>query len=230
MALKQTEKVINLVKTNGVFMVEKPLRDGFDSLVVNFGATLTNFQSALSPQSGLDVSYTATDGTRALIPFKKSFTSQMTLSNADDLEADTYIGIELERSNAGVGTRLLPVTAFDEDGLGTAGTISNRLTGDSRIFYDLFRSNGATTTMNDLFTLTLNRQTVNGAYTFNLQVGDFSETITVMVENAKPAIEVFAMDLVNNKVLAPTAGKYEVTLDALVNEQYYFVNDIFYHF
>jgi hypothetical protein len=38
-----------------------------------------------------------------------------------------------------------------------------------------------------------------------------------MVENAKPAIEVFAMDLVNNKVLAPTAGKYEVTLDALVN-------------
>jgi hypothetical protein len=219
MALKQTSRVINLVKTNGVYSVEKPLRDGMDNYVVNFNATLTNFQSLLAPQAGLDVSFTGTGGTRALVPFKKSFTSQMTLPNAASLQADTFIGVEVENATVGTGTRFFPATlgVDDEATIGVAGEISNRLSGDSRIFYDLYRSSGATTTLNNLFTLTLNRQTVNGAYTFNLQIGDLTETITVNVENAKPAIEVFAMDLVNNKVLAPTAGKYEVTLDALVN-------------
>ena len=124
------------------------------------------------------------------MPYVRSYTGPMTLTNDAANKSNTRIAVEL-------GSVLEGTTIEDEDPF--------TLTADAT--YPLFKSTTNEVTIPDLFEFNIDNLTVNGLYTFKVQIGTLEEEIKVNVINPVPVVD---LKLTGAELAAD--GKYYVTL------------------
>jgi hypothetical protein len=174
-------------KADGTFEVARPLHSGLDTQTVTFAGKIDNYQSPINQSAALATSFIEGSTVRDLLSIVKSNVSPMTIAG----------------SNA--GTDLVAIKLGS--GSGVEATVSDRRTTGSET-HPLYQSTTASVTTPVLFTLAVDKLTVLGTYTFNLQIGNLSKVITLNVVNPTPKVNM----TVTGATLNSTDGKYYATL------------------
>jgi hypothetical protein len=186
--------------------LNKPLGASFSPYTVQVKLAATNLTSPINQLAPLQSSFANASklpdglaGARELINFDKSYTGPMTNATLDAAnKASVQIGVVSGTANA-------------------VGSVNDRLTVASQA-YTLYTGKGAVVDMGVVFTLEVTSATVNGTYTFNVNVGGETKTVSVIVASPTPTINLFVENLTTNaqnidKLITPdSTGRYKVAL------------------
>jgi hypothetical protein len=173
-------------------------------LTVNVSAVVKNYQSPLNLSAGIRDSFDGVGGPREFVDFVKTYTGPMTLATSNLTNRKVAVVI-------GTGTSTVVSLRDPATGTYVSGGQGDR-SATLREYYDLYTTAGDTLTLSSVFELPLNSVTSNGTYTFTLKVGELTKTVSVVVQNPTPSIQLFVMN--ENKVVPAVGNKYTVALDA----------------
>jgi hypothetical protein len=211
-----TSQTTALTGASGVFTVERPLRSNVDTKTIRFTAVVENFQSPLNQTAALKDSFSASSneaglaGPREFVDFVKTYSGPMTLSNIAANTASRKVAIQVGSTNT--------VPALINDDLtvrtsSTANVVADRFSSDLK-YYDLLTTAREKLTIANVFELDVAFASLNGDYSFKLQVGALTQTVTVKVSNPAPKINVLAHDVKANSMVAASAtNEYVVSLN-----------------
>ena len=196
--------ITNLTATADVITISKPTISTLDTLTVNVSAVVKNYQSPLNLSAGIRDSFDGVGGPREFVDFVKTYTGPMTLATSNLTNRKVAVVI-------GTGTSTVVSLRDPATGTYVSGGQGDR-SATLREYYDLYTTAGDTLTLSSVFELPLNSVTSNGTYTFTLKVGELTKTVSVVVQNPTPSIQLFVMN--ENKVVPAVGNKYTVALDA----------------
>jgi predicted RecA/RadA family phage recombinase len=191
--------------TDGVYEVEKPMAANLDSKSLTFDLKITNYESAVSPAATLANSYVDSNGVKKeFLTFTKSVAGPGLLANQAFNTASTKVAIELDAN----GVNDTEQTEEATPAVYTRYRAAAHLADYSAV------SNSVT--INDIFALDVKFLTVNGLYTFTVNVGNIAKTIQVRVIDPKPVVN-FTIDTDaggNQFKLDSVSGNWIATLGA----------------
>jgi hypothetical protein len=162
----------------GVFEIAKPFKDGLDVKTVTFDLLVENYESLSAPAASIANSWIDDGVKKELLPLVKTVTGPGLIPNAAFNTANTKVAIVLNESGATetVGTVSTEefvaseYTSYLAAAFGSAPTLANKVT------------------LKNIIALDVGFLTPNGEYTFNVNLGKFTETIVVKVVDPTPKI------------------------------------------
>jgi hypothetical protein len=212
----------SLTGASGVFTVERPLRSNVDTKTIRFTAVVENFQSPLNQTAALKDSFSASAneaglaGPREFVDFSKTYSGPMTLTNIAANTASRKVAIQVGSTNT------VPASINDDLTVRTVSTpnvVADRFSSEPK-YYDLLTTAREKLTIANVFELDVAFASLNGDYTFKLQVGALTQTVTVKVSNPAPKINVLVHDVLgNNMVAASATNEYVVSLNSSGNAE-----------
>jgi hypothetical protein len=212
-----TSQTTTLTGASNVFTVERPLRSNVDNKTIRFTAVVENFQSPLNQTAALKDSFSANAnlaglaGPREFVDFVKTYSGPMTLTNLAANTASRKVAIQVGSAN------VVPALINNDLTVRTSSTpnvVADRFSSDLK-YYDLLTSAREKLTIANVFELDVAFASLNGDYTFKLQVGELTQTVTVRVSNPAPKINVLVHNVLSNTMVTPSAtNEYVVALNA----------------
>jgi hypothetical protein len=163
----------------GVFEIAKPFKDGLDVKTVTFDLLVENYESLSAPGASIANSWIDDGVKKELLPLVKTVTGPGLIPNAAFNTANTKLAIVL--NEAGLTAETVGTVSTEEfvaskytsylaAAFGSAPTLANKVT------------------LKNIIALDVGFLTPNGEYTFNVNLGKFTETIVVKVVDPTPKI------------------------------------------
>jgi hypothetical protein len=190
---------------DGVYEIEKPMASGLDSKSITFNLTIKNYESAVNPAAALNNSYLDGSGVKKeFLSFTKAVSGPGLLQNAAFNTANTKIAIELNAAG--------PATDTEQTEEATPVSYTRYKAATHAVGYNTVSDS---VTIPNIFALDAKFLTVNGLYTFTVNVGQISQVITVRVIDPKPVVD-FTVDTTtgngNQFTFNKDTGKWHATL------------------